>query len=84
MGGIEWNLGKCLGGKFSIGPLHLSKLKGELQINIKILKPETVTCWTFTFVLVASDKNTIQISLSKYSTVLVHGIQERKKSKTQR
>lgn len=40
-------------------------------------KPETVTCWTFRFVLVASDKNTVQINLSKYGTSLAHGIQER-------
>lgn len=30
----------------------------ELQTDIKVLKPETVTCWTFRFLLVTSDKST--------------------------
>ena len=30
----------------------------ELQTNIKVFKPETITCWSFRFLSVTSDKST--------------------------
>ena len=29
-----------------------------IQMDIKVLKPETVTCWTFRFLFVASERST--------------------------
>lgn len=77
--GVGWKIGKCFGGKFSIGQLPLSKRKErELSTDIKVLTPETITCWIFRFLLVVRDRNTIQISLGKYETLLAHKIQGRK------
>lgn len=38
---------------------RLSKVQERgIQMDIKVLKPETLTCWTFRFLFVASEKST--------------------------
>lgn len=64
-------------GKFATFQLPFSKLKRDLQRDIKVIKPEIVTYWTFISLSVASDKNTYQIILSKYGTLLAHDRKEK-------
>lgn len=50
-------------------------------MNIKVLKPETVTCWTLRFLFLQVRK--AQIILSKYGTLLAHDSQEKRHRKSQ-
>ena len=60
---------------------HLSKVQERgIQMNIKVLKPETVTCWTLRFLFLQVRK--AQIILSKYGTLLAHDSQEKRHRKS--